>query len=129
MVLKRIEVVAKAYQDSIVLRWAPNDHVYWALTKNEPYAVFKVVASKDPSSSEAEYILLDSVKPWTLEMFTPQMVAKDSLILVAAQSLYGAQESSDSRWFDYPTFGERDALWDGDAWLQTGLHLPRQLWD
>ena len=47
--LKRIEVVAKAYQDSIVLRWAPNDHVYWALTKNEPYAVFKVVSSKDPS--------------------------------------------------------------------------------
>ena len=94
--LKRIEVVAKAYQDSIVLRWAPNDHVYWALTKNEPYAVFKVVSSKDPSSSEVEYILLDSVKPWTLEMFTPQMVAKDSLILVAAQSLYGAQESSDS---------------------------------
>jgi len=94
--LKRIEVVAKAYQDSIVLRWAPNDHVYWALTKNEPYAVFKVVSSKDPSSSEAEYILQDSIKPWTLEMFTPQMVAKDSLILVAAQSLYGTQESSDS---------------------------------
>ena len=95
-VLKRIEVVAKAYQDSIVLRWAPNDHVYWTLTKNEPYAVFKVVASKDPSSNEAEYILLDSIKPWTLEMFTPQMVEKDSLILVAAQSLYGAQESSDA---------------------------------
>ncbi|MBK9396663.1 MAG: hypothetical protein IPN55_05250 [Saprospiraceae bacterium] len=95
-VLKRIEVVAKAYQDSIVLRWAPNDHVYWALTKNEPYAVFKVVSSKDPSSNEAEYILLDSIKPWTLEMFTPQMVEKDSLILVAAQSLYGAQESSDA---------------------------------
>ncbi|MBK6374732.1 MAG: hypothetical protein IPF67_16815 [Saprospiraceae bacterium] len=59
-----------------------------------PYS--KVVSSKDPSSNEAEYILLDSIKPWTLEMFTPQMVEKDSLILVAAQSLYGAQESSDS---------------------------------
>ncbi len=94
--LKRIEVVAKAYQDSIVLRWAPNDHVYWALTKDEPYAIFKVMASKDEESSEATYVFLDSIKPWTLEMFTPQMVARDSLILVAAQALYGAQESTDA---------------------------------
>ena len=94
--LKRIEVVAKAYQDSIVLRWAPNDHVYWALTKNEPYAIFKVIASKDEQSNEAAYVLLDSIKPWTIEMFTPKMVAQDSLILVAAQSLYGAQESTDA---------------------------------
>jgi len=94
--LKRIEVVAKAYQDSIVLRWAPNDHVYWALTKNEPYAIFKVIASKDEQSDDAAYVFLDSIKPWTIEMFTPQMVAQDSLILVAAQSLYGAQESTDA---------------------------------
>lgn len=94
--LRRIELAAKAFRDSIVLRWAPNDHVFWAQTKNEPYAVFRIVESIGDDTLEPDYILLDSIRPWSLEMFTPQMVAKDSLILVAAQSLYGAHESSEA---------------------------------
>lgn len=92
----RIEVSAKSYGDSIVLRWAPNNQSFWAETKGEPYAIFreKQVMTKD--SSYTDYIFLDSIGSWKLEQFTPDVVSKDSLILIAAQSMYGPQESTEA---------------------------------
>ncbi len=97
--LNRIEVVAKAYGDSIVLRWAPNNPVYWTKTRNEPYAVFRVRPGIAGDSIFTEYIFLDSVSAWPLERFTPEVVVQDSLVLVAAQCLHGGQESTEEEGF------------------------------
>ncbi len=91
----RIEVVAKAYQDSIVLRWAPNNASFWVRTQHKPYAVFRLNEVSTPDTAYTEYIFLDSIQQWEIGQFTPDVVKKDSLLLVAAQCMYGARETSD----------------------------------
>ena len=91
----RIEVIAKAYQDSIVLRWAPNNASFWVRTQQKPYAIFRLNEISTPDTTYTEYIFLDSIQQWKIGQFTPDVIKKDSLLLVAAQCMYGAQETSD----------------------------------
>lgn len=97
--INRIEVVAKSYRDSVVLRWAPNNHVYWSKTKSEPYAIFRIESIVEGDSVYSKYVFLDSIQPWPVAGFTPEMIGKDSLILIAAQSMYGPQESTNADGF------------------------------
>lgn len=92
--LNQLQVISKAYGDSIVLRWAPNNPTYWNETLREPYAVFRVEQRTGEDSTFSEYVFQDSIAFWGIEEFTPEMIAQDSQILVAAQSLYGKKKST-----------------------------------
>lgn len=99
--VNRIEIVAKAYGDSIVLRWAPNNPAYWKATNVAGYGLFKEVYTPIPNtdSLEMDFVLLDSIYPWPLERFNRPEVIADSLALIAAQSLYGSRMTTDEDGF------------------------------
>ena len=94
--LNRIEMVAKSYGDYIVLRWAPSNAVYWGETSRSGYVLFR---EADPKSSTLpeflenpapEWVFLDTLFPWSLDRMAAHDFGKDSMFLVAAQSLYGS---------------------------------------
>jgi hypothetical protein len=99
--VNRIEVIAKAWGDSIVLRWAPNNPLYWKGTNIAGYALFKEVYSRVPGmdSIAVDFVLLDSIYPWPLERFNRPEVIADSMALIAAQCLHGERMTSDEDGF------------------------------
>lgn len=94
--LDQLHVISKAYGDSIVLRWAPNNPTYWNRTLDHAYTVYRWETILEGDSTYSDYILRDSVSPWPTDYFSEERIARDSLILIAAQTLYGERTSTEA---------------------------------
>ena len=92
----QIQALAKAYGDSVVLRWAPNAPAFWRNSNIFGYQLMRKELLLDSTyiPEEDGYILLDTVKPWSEEKFASSYRGMDSLVLVAAQCLYGKDVTS-----------------------------------
>mgnify|MGYP000704407791 CR=1 FL=1 len=76
-----IRMTAKAYGDSIVLRWGPNHAVFWERANKEGYLIHRINENDLPDS-------LSLVRPWPQELLGED-IAHDSVALIASQVLYG----------------------------------------
>jgi len=82
-----LAVQAKAYGDSVVIRWAPTDGVAWMLSKHKGYSVYRVSGTGD----HADTLLLTPrpLKPMTLTELNRYASSGNKYIALAAQALYG----------------------------------------
>jgi len=82
-----IVVLAKAYGDSIVLRFAPPDFAFWQRAKNSGFVIRRGLDSLNTK-------VIATVKPIPLDKIDTSLFAKDSLALMAAGLLYGEFDRS-----------------------------------
>lgn len=86
-------IIAKSYQDSIVLRWAPGNSILWKYSNKYGYVLTRYLVSKIRSgdSTGIEKLTSEPIKPWTLKEWKSRSPKDDSLAAVSAQILYGKQ--------------------------------------
>ena len=88
-----IQLSAKAYGDSIVLRWAPDSPGAWTTANKYGYAIERTEVPAKGSFDPAAYQRLNSapIKPWPLDDWATiaGKGTNNSMAAVAAQALYG----------------------------------------
>jgi fibronectin type 3 domain-containing protein len=93
-----IQLSAKVYSDSIVLRWAPDAPGAWTTANQFGYAIERTEVPATGTFDPAAYKRLNSspVKPWPLDKWASIAgeKAENSMAAVAAQALYGKSFSS-----------------------------------
>lgn len=87
-----VRITAKAYGDSIVLRWGPNHAVFWEKANKEGYLIQRMIGKATPDS-------LDTVRPWPEEALGDDILF-DSVALIAAQVLYGGIATPPTNFMD-----------------------------
>lgn len=86
-----IKVIARASEDSVILRWAPNTPVSWKHGNKVGYTVERIRVRKNgklDTLSIRNPVILDSLKPWPLDKWE-YIATHNRLAAIAAQSLYG----------------------------------------
>jgi fibronectin type 3 domain-containing protein len=83
-----IRVLAKAYEDSIVVRWAPEDAVAWIMGKDSGYRITRIDYS-DPARPVRKILTVAPFKPLTLEQMKASLDRDNKYAAIAAQALYG----------------------------------------
>jgi hypothetical protein len=84
----QIFAVAKAFGDSIYLRWTPDSYSGWVMGNKEGYKVRRTEFIGNKLSDTA--IVMESFKPLPLEAFAEEPIKSDTGCIIAAQALYGA---------------------------------------
>ena len=88
-----IQLSAKAYGDSIVLRWAPDSPGAWTTANHYGYAIERTEVPAKGSFDPAAYRRLNAtpIKPWPLDDWATiaGKGTNNSMAAVAAQALYG----------------------------------------
>lgn len=98
---KKLVLMATSMTDSIVLRWAPTDHLYWSEANDSGYILERTTLSAD-NKVEVRFKKLTEkpIKPWSKEMFLNRVNKnnkRDKYCAIAAQALYGSSfQSADS---------------------------------
>lgn len=86
----RIAVLSKGFNDSIVIRWAPNKATSWTMLNKSGYVIERITIPQDgkvnPRAMERKVF---TKKPWSLEEWKQKANRSDTMAAVAAQSLYG----------------------------------------
>lgn len=88
--LHTIHIQSRAYQDRIVLRWAPSDYVSWRMGLTYGYSVRRI----DRQHMEAQDIAT-SLKPLSEEQFVARFGEQDTVAMAAGELIYGVQPSFD----------------------------------
>ncbi|MCF6352182.1 MAG: hypothetical protein L3J06_04135 [Cyclobacteriaceae bacterium] len=86
-----VAVLAQSYQDSVVLRWAPNNPVVWSHGNSVGYIVERIrvrINQKLDTISGKTPTVLTTLKPWPLDDWEA-IATSNRLAAIAAQSLYG----------------------------------------
>ena len=86
-----IQVISKAWQDSICLRWAPTDPLAWQLASRHGYIITRttvVKAGQIPATEETITLTPQPIKPLPLPDWEPVVQGND-YAAIAAQALYG----------------------------------------
>ncbi len=83
-----ISVFAKAYGDSIVLRWAPNTNWAWSDLNQSGYLIERIDLS-EAKHPRRQVITAQPLKPLSLEQFKTVFNKEDQYAAIAAQCLYG----------------------------------------
>ena len=93
-----ITLSARAYGDSVVLRWMPDDAALWTLGNQHGWTITRT-GGKGKSSHRGSVV--NTVKPWPLEQIASVFGTGDLVAGALAQSLYApsnvAQSLADSR--------------------------------
>ncbi len=87
----QVALLARSYQDSVILRWAPNNPIVWKHGNNVGYTIERIRVRLNgdlDTLSGKTPILLAMRKAWPLDDWEP-IATKDRLAAIAAQSLYG----------------------------------------
>lgn len=82
-----IVILAKAYGDSIVLRFAPPNFAFWQRIKNSGFVIKRGI---DPLNTK----VIATIKPIPLDKIDTSLFSKDSMVLMAAGLLYGEHDRS-----------------------------------
>lgn len=80
----KLQVLARAYGDSIVLRWAPEEYVPWRFLNGYGYVIERMDATSDEDSDT-----LAIVKPMNKFQFAESYPTTDTLAYAAMQTIYG----------------------------------------
>lgn len=91
-----IRVSAKAYGDSIVIRWAPTADWAWTSLNYYGYKIVRIDIS-EAKHPKREVITQQALKPLTLDQFKKTFTANDKYAAIAAQCLYGKNFSVNLR--------------------------------
>jgi fibronectin type 3 domain-containing protein len=83
-----VRVLAKAYEDSIVLRWAPENAVAWTMGKDSGYRITRIDYS-DPARPVSRILSAAPFKPLTLEQMKASLDRNNKYAAIAAQAMYG----------------------------------------
>ncbi len=88
-----IAVIARAFGDSVVVRWAPSKPGGWLFGNKNGYVVERYVISGNLSKGPVPFERLNAqpAKPLTLEDWKKNSKPEDRLAAIAAQVLYGKQ--------------------------------------
>lgn len=80
-----VPLMARAYGDSIVLRWGPNNVDLWNAANKQGYVIFRseVIGQEATPPDSVGY-----VRAWAMEDIPPS-ITSDSMALVATQILHG----------------------------------------
>ncbi|MCB0636081.1 MAG: hypothetical protein KDC54_05665, partial [Lewinella sp.] len=78
--IEMVRGLAKAYGDSIVLRWGPSSPRLWDLAKRDGYKIHRAQGDAEPE-------VIAEVFPWTEDQVTPA-ISGDSMALLAASILF-----------------------------------------
>jgi fibronectin type 3 domain-containing protein len=88
-----LQLSARAYADSVVLRWAPDAPGAWSAANQSGYAIERTEIPAGGTFDPATYRRLNAspVKPWPLDQWATIADEKsgNSMAAVAAQALYG----------------------------------------
>jgi hypothetical protein len=84
----KVRVLAKAYSDSIVLRWAPMSAVAWLLGNDSGYRITRIDYS-DKQHPVTTALTGAPLKPLTLEQMKAAIGPNNKYAAIAAQALYG----------------------------------------
>jgi fibronectin type 3 domain-containing protein len=88
-----IQLSAKAYNDSIVLRWAPDAPGAWTTGNQHGYSIERTEVPETGAFDPASYQLLNPspLKPWPLDQWATiaGKNSNNSMAAIAAQALYG----------------------------------------
>lgn len=105
-----LQVTAKVYEDSVVLRWAPDKAGAWLKSKDAGFIITRnEITDKRVNDSlvvmdtaTVQTLTEEAIKPWPLEEW--QSLVEDEQIgdiaAVAAQMLYGDNYQSGLTWID-----------------------------
>ena len=87
-IMPQVVALAKAYGDSIALRWAPSSAQMWFSSNQKGYVLVKYIETKPDQFEVVDTIGL--IKPWTREKVTKwlEINPQDSLAFMAAGILY-----------------------------------------
>ena len=84
-------IIAKSYQDSVVLRWAPGNAILWKYSNQYGYILnrYKIDGNSIGDSTAIKQLSDNPILPWKLEEWKRRSNRNDSLAAIAAQILYG----------------------------------------
>ncbi|MFM7853901.1 MAG: hypothetical protein ACKO96_18755, partial [Flammeovirgaceae bacterium] len=85
-----IKVIVRSFEDSIILRWAPNTPFAWQLLNQYGYRIerYTVVRDSVVLKDKPQKILMNGLKPFELTRWEPY-AKKDNMVAIAAQAIYG----------------------------------------
>ena len=82
-----INMLARSYGDSIVLRWAPEDYVTWNYLNHVGYNLYRIYTDK--SGVLHDDLIAEGSRPLSLEQLRARYPESDSLAFVAVGMIYG----------------------------------------
>lgn len=92
--MRNLQVIARSYGDSVVLRWAPAKATLWHFANKAGYNIVRYeVVNKKVVTSTRKLLTPTPLKPWTLEEWKQKALRTDSLAAAAAQLLYGKSQA------------------------------------
>ncbi len=100
-----INALLRAYDDKVVLRWAPNEYVPWHVLNSAGYQILRFGYGDKKLSEDT----LAIVNPWPIEKFKQTFAKEDSLAGVAVQLVYGGAQGR---------FGQTAATTDDEAIME-----------
>jgi fibronectin type 3 domain-containing protein len=85
-----IKLIVRSFEDSIVLRWAPNTPFAWQLLNQYGYRIERYTLVRDSVvlKDKSQKILISGLKPFELTRWEPH-AKKDNMVAIAAQAIYG----------------------------------------
>jgi fibronectin type 3 domain-containing protein len=83
-----IKLLAKGYEDSIVLRWAPSTPIAWDFLNNNGYNILRLDIT-DAVNPTQTVVTAQPLKPLSLDEMKRRLGSNNSMAAVAAQALYG----------------------------------------
>jgi uncharacterized protein len=135
----KVEIKLKNYGDSVVLRWQPNNELYWKIANQVGYQVERFTITSDSTVWPKKVF---SLKPWTVEDVkakAPKDTATGTMATLAFTSiskkpesmaigdLYALKSENDNRFFlsmlmaaFYPKSAEKMALRLTDKTIEKG---------
>ena len=91
-----LQVIARSYGDSVVLRWAPGLATLWYFANTSGYVVTRYeVDQKKIDLSTKKVLQATPIKPWSLEEWKRRAQRSDTLAAAAAQLLYSKSKAEE----------------------------------
>ena len=91
---KNMQLIARSYGDSVVLRWAPAKATLWYFANKAGYKIIRYdIENKKIILSTRKELNVLPIKPWSLEEWKQRAQRNDSLAGAAAQLLYGKSKA------------------------------------
>ncbi len=85
-----VNLLARSYGDSVVLRWGPTTPDVWLAGNNGGYIVERVLGNRDTANpNEIELLTPTALMPWTLDEWIERAPHDNQLVAVAVEMLHG----------------------------------------
>ena len=89
-----LQLLARYYGDSVVLRWAPSKATLWEFANKAGYIIVRFEIDNKKMNLKTRQILTSlPIKPWTLNEWKEKANRSDSLAAACAQILYGKSKA------------------------------------